>query len=122
MESIYFKTFIAILLAFVVYITGIFLRKKGEPYKKGTLAVHKISVVGLVVFVVLIYIQHFKAFDFEGIGLTIFILSSLFFIVAFISGVLLSFEKIVKYKWKWIHIISSVLTLLIIFVIWFYCH
>ncbi len=76
----------------------------------------------LIVFVVLIYIQHFKLLYFEGFGLFLFFLSDFVFVISFITGALLSFEKIASYKLKIIHRILSWLTLLFIPVIWLYCH
>ena len=71
---------------------------------------------------VLIYIQHFKLLHFEGFGLVLFIFSSLFFVIDFITGALLSFEKIASFKLKIVHRGLSWLTILFIPVIWLYCH
>jgi len=103
-------------------LSGVMLRKSGEPYKTGIFTLHKLSVVATIFFVVLIYIQHFKLLYFEGFGLSLFVFSGLVFIITFITGALLSFEKIASYKLKIVHRVLSWLTILFIPVIWLYCH
>lgn len=122
METTITKSIIAAVLTLIMILSGILLRKNGKPYKTGIFTLHKLSVVAIVVFIVLIYIQHFKLMQFEGLGLVLFILSCLFFIIDFITGALLSFEKIVSYKLKIAHRILSWITILFIPVIWLYCH
>lgn len=122
MESAITQSIIAAILAIVLILTGIILRKGGEPYKTSIFTLHKLAVVALVVFVVLVYIQHFKLFFFEGFGLFLFLLSGVLFAAAFFTGALLSFEKISSYKLQIIHRLTSWLTMLCIPVIWLCCH
>jgi len=122
METLFTKSIIAGLLMVLIIISGIFLRKGGEPYKTGTFALHKITVVAVILFVVLVYVEHLKMFRFNGTGLLLFLLSDLFLLVAFITGVMLNFEKTAHYRMKIFHRISSWLTVLMIPVIWWYCH
>jgi len=122
METILTKTIISGVLTLLLIISGIWLRKSGEPYKTSIFTLHKLSVVAIIVFVVLIYIPHFKLLHFEGLGLFLFTFSGFIFAVAFITGALLSFEKIASYKLKIVHRVLSWLTLLFIPAIWLYCH
>jgi len=122
MESAITQSIIAAILAIVLILSGIILRKGGEPYKTSIFTLHKLAVVALVVFVVLVYIQHFKLFFFEGFGLFLFLLSGVLFAAAFFTGALLSFEKISSYKLQIIHRLTSWLTVLCIPVIWLCCH
>jgi len=110
METLFTKSIIAGLLMVLIIISGIFLRKGGEPYKTGTFALHKITVVAVILFVVLVYVEHLKMFRFNGTGLLLFLLSDLFLLVAFITGVMLNFEKTAHYRMKIFHRISSWLT------------
>ena len=122
MESILNQSIISAILTLLIIISGIWLRKSGEPYKTGVFTIHKLCVVAVVIFVVLIYIRHFRLLNFEGTGLIFFILSGITFTIAFVTGALLSFEKTASYKMKIIHRILSWLTILFIPVIWLYCH
>ena len=122
MESTTTLSIITAALTLLMILSGIMLRKSGEPYKTVIFTLHKLSVIATIIFVVLIYIQHFKLFYFEGFGLILLILSDLTFIISFFIGALLSFEKIASYKLKIVHRILSWLTLLFIPVIWLYCH
>lgn len=122
MESAITQSLIAAIFAFVLILSGIILRKGGEPYKTSIFTLHKLAVLALIVFVVLVYIQHFKLFSFEGFGLFLFLLSGVLFAAAFFSGVLLAFEKTSSYKLQIIHRLTSWLTVLCIPVIWLCCH
>lgn len=122
METVLTKSIISGVLILLLIISGIWLRKSGEPYKTGIFTIHKLAIVAVAVFMVLIYIQHFKLLYFEGFGLFLFILSDLVFVIAFTTGALLSFEKIASYRLKIVHRFLSWLTLLFIPAIWLYCH
>ena len=122
METILTKSIIVAVLTLITIISGILLRKEGKPYKTGIFTLHKLAIIATVVFIILIYIQHFKLLSFEGAGLVFFILSSLIFLGSFISGAFLSFEKFSSFKIQITHRILSWLTILFIPVIWFYCH
>jgi 4-amino-4-deoxy-L-arabinose transferase-like glycosyltransferase len=122
MEQLVANSIISGILAIAVFISGIWLRKTGEPYKTGIFALHKITVVATAVFIVLIVIQHLRVLNFAGTGLILFVLSVIFFLVAFVSGAVLSFENTARDFLKIIHRISSVLVLIMVPVIWLYCH
>ena len=122
METVLTKTVISGVLTLLLIISGVWMRKSGEPYKTGIFTIHKLAITALTVFMVLIYIQHIKLFTFEGFGLFLFIISSLVFFIAFLTGALLSFEKIASYKLKIAHRVLSWFTILFIPVIWLYCH
>jgi len=116
------KTIIAAILFLIVIGSGTILRKRGEPYATIIFTLHKLSLVGIVVLVILIYIEHFKSFQFEGLGWILFLISGLSFTVSFITGALLSFEKFSSYRLKIIHRVLSWLTIVFIPVIWLVCH
>ena len=122
MESTITKSVITAILSVILILSGIMLRRSGEPYKTGIFTLHKLSIVAIVVFTVLIYVQHFKMLQFEGFGLFLFVLSGFVFVIAFITGALLSFEKTTSYKLKITHRVLSWLTFLFVPVIWLYCH
>lgn len=122
METVLTKTIISGVLILLTILSGIWLRKSGEPYKTGILTLHKLAIVALLVFLILIYINHLKTFEFSGTGYILFILSDIIFLAAFITGTLLSFEKISSYKLKIVHRLLSWVTILFIPVIWLYCH
>ena len=122
MEAITTNSIISGILTTIVLLSGIWLMKTGEPYKKIVFAVHKIGIAALTVFLVLIIMRHLQLFSFSGLGLTFFVLSILFYVIAFFSGAMLSFESVARDFLKTIHKISSALTLFMVPVIWLYCH
>ena len=122
MESVLTKSIIVLLLILITISSGILLRKKGKPYKAGIFTAHKLAIAAVVVLVVLIYIQHLQLFSFQGIGLALFILSSLILLISFVTGAVLSFEKFSTFKMQITHRIMSWLTILFIPIIWLVCH
>lgn len=109
-------------LFLISVISGIFLRVKGEPYNEVIFTVHKISIVAVTILLIIISINHFKALAIDGRGLVFFLPGSLMYLIAFISGSVLSIKKITGFLYKFIHMLSSVLLFLLIVVIWLYCH
>ena len=122
MESLLTKSFITLGLTLIIILSGILLRTVGKPYKAGIFTLHKLAVAAVVVFVVLIYIEHFKTIRFQGIGMFLFILSGLAFLISFISGALLSFENLSSFRMQIMHCVLSWLTILFIPIIWIVCH
>ncbi|MEZ5106347.1 MAG: hypothetical protein R2757_17730 [Draconibacterium sp.] len=122
MESILTKSIITAILTILLVLSGIMLRISGTPYKTSISATHKLSVVATIVFVVLIYKEHFRTICFEGVGWYLFVISSFVFVIAFVTGTLLSFEKAASYKLKIYHRLLSWVTFLFIPAIWLYCH
>ena len=115
MESLLTKSFITLGLTLIIILSGILLRTVGKPYKAGIFTLHKLAVAAVVVFVVLIYIEHFKTIRFQGIGMFLFLIS-------FISGALLSFENLSSFRMQIMHCVLSWLTILFIPIIWIVCH
>jgi hypothetical protein len=122
METILIKSTILLFLTIISILSGISLRRRGKPYKSGIFTIHKLAIASAVVLAVLIYIQHFKLLSFEGFGLVLFISSSLMFLISFVTGVALSFEKFSTFKIQITHRVLSWLTLMFIPVIWLICH
>lgn len=122
MESILTKTIIAGVFTLFLIVTGGLLKKSGEPYKVPTLIVHKLATLGVLVFLIIIVIQHAKDVDYGGLGTTLLILSGIFFIAALISGAIITKENAPKKLLIAIHKISSVLSIVMIPVIWIVCH
>ncbi len=122
METLLTKTLISGVLTLLIILSGIWLRKSGEPYQTLIFTLHKLAVATVTVFVILIYTSHFALIRFSGWGLLLFIVSDLIFIAAFTTGSLLSFDKTSSYKLKIVHRVLSWITVLFIPVIWLYCH
>lgn len=122
MDALTTHSVISAVLAIIVIITGILLMKTNETYNQIVFAVHKIAIAALTIFLVIIIANHLKVFYFSGLGFVFFILSAVFYVIAFISGAVLSFENTARDFLKAIHKISSVLTLIMVPVIWLYCH
>ena len=122
MESILTKTVIAGAFALFLFVTGGLLKKSGEPYKVPVLIVHKLATLGILVFLIIIVIQHSNTVDYGVLGTTLLILSSIFLIAAVISGGMVTKENAPKKALIALHKISSVLSVIMIPVIWIVCH
>lgn len=122
MESITLKTMLSALFLILTIVTGVLLKKSGEPYSKLSLAFHKIGITFSVVLVVLIIIQHLNEVVFDGIKPVLLIISGIFIVVAYVTGVMLTTEKKSTDFLKISHKIVSLLLIIMIPVIWVTYH
>lgn len=122
MESVVIQSVIAAFLAVLIISSGILLRKAGEPYKAGTFAIHKLSVIAVVVLIIIIYYRHLEIMNFRGTGFILFLLSDVLLVIAFVTGALLSFDRFSSIGLKLFHRFVSWTTFLFIPIIWLYCH
>ena len=98
------------------------MSKTGKPYHTAVFTVHKLSAVLMVIITVVLILDLNKNTGIIKLGWIFIVLSGLFFILAFITGALMSFEKPVKYIITTTHKImpylflaTSILTAIIIF-------
>ena len=122
MEQVTTLSIISGVLAILLILSGIRLRLSGEPYKFIMLNAHKLLSAGIIALLVIVTIQHQKEIDVGFKGISLFILSALFLITAIGTGGILTVESKSKNTIKILHRISSVLTVIMIPVIWLLCH
>ena len=105
------KLIISLVLLILIIIVGIVLHKTGKPYNTLLFNLHKLASVALVVIIVLLSVKYFKEID---AGLLFYIIlgfSSVSFIVLFISGAMMSLDRMHEIM-RIIHIISTILEII----------
>ena len=86
-----------ICLSFILMIiSGIWMSKTGKPYHTAVFTVHKLSAVLMVIFTVILILDINKNRGITNFEWILFIFTGLFFLLSFITGALMSFEKPVK--------------------------
>ncbi|HSV84986.1 MAG TPA: hypothetical protein VLH85_00325 [Levilinea sp.] len=94
--------------------SGIWLRNKGRPIPIGLLNLHKFIALATIALLVMIVRRIYLMTGIEPLMLIILILATLFFLIAVISGGLLSLEKPAATPMKIVHKCMPVLTALAI--------
>lgn len=86
-----------ICLSFILMIiSGIWMSKTGKPYHTAVFTVHKLSAVLMVIFTVILILDINKNRGITNFEWILFIFTGLFFLLSFITGALMNFEKPVK--------------------------
>jgi len=93
MENITVRIFLAIGFFVLMLLSGIWLRTKGKPYNKLIFTIHKIITLLTILFVARYVILVKNTIEMAQLTITLFWVSVAFFVISFISGALLSFEK-----------------------------
>lgn len=122
METITIYSVSSGILTLIIIITGIWLKKTGEPYKTVIFNIHKLAVVALTVFIVLIFLHHVEKPKFKEAASFMFGLSGVVYLITFVSGALLSFKKIIKHPWQRVHLAGSVILTVLGLLIWMFFH
>jgi NADH:ubiquinone oxidoreductase subunit 6 (subunit J) len=86
-----------ICLSFVlIIISGIWLSRNGKPYHTAAFTVHKLSALLMVIFAIVLILDLNKNRGVTNLEWILFIFSGILFLISFITGALMSFEKPVK--------------------------
>jgi hypothetical protein len=93
MENLTIRIVLAIGFFVLMLLSGIWLRRKGKPYNKLIFTIHKIIVLLTILFVARYIILLKNTVEMVQLTLTVMWITLAFFVVSFISGALLSFEK-----------------------------
>jgi len=109
MENLTVRIILAIGIFVLMLLSGIWLRTKGKPYNKLIFTIHKIMTLLTILFVAryLILLKNSVAMAQHTLNLMWVTLA--FFIVSFISGALLSFEKPMPDALTKLHRLSALL-------------
>jgi|LSQX01.3.fsa_nt_gb hypothetical protein len=84
------------LLLGIILVFGIYLHRMGRPYHPLWFNLHKLAALGLVVYATLMVIPLARAQGLEGLFLGLVILAVVSAIVLFVSGGLMSADKMHK--------------------------
>ena len=93
MRTIEVRIIINAILVLITIISGIWLSRLGRPLNTPLFTVHKIIAILAIVLTVIIIYQLQKNIDLTNTVLVLIIVSAVFFILAFVTGALLSFDK-----------------------------
>jgi hypothetical protein len=109
--NIILKISISGLLFLFSIVTGLLLHKSGRPLNTSIFTIHKLTAVGLVIFMVLLIYNFLKDTNIEITTLLLIIVAGLSFLALFVSGALLSIEKTTNKKKLLTHNIATLLAL-----------
>ena len=93
----------------LMLLSGIWLSRKGKPYNKLIFSVHKIITLLTILFVARYVILATKSVAMAQLTVTLFWVCVTFFVISFVSGALLSFEKPMPDALTKLHRISALL-------------
>jgi hypothetical protein len=93
MENLTIRIVLAIGFFVLMLLSGIWLRRRGKPYNKLIFTIHKIMTLLTILFAARYVILLKNSVEIAQLTLTMMWVALAFFIVSFISGALLSFEK-----------------------------
>jgi hypothetical protein len=113
MENLTIRIVLAISFFVLMLLSGIWLRTKGKPYNKLIFTIHKIMTLLTILFVTRYIILLKNSVEMVQLSVTFFWVSFAFFIISFISGALLSFEKPMPDALTKLHRLSALLVTLL---------
>ncbi len=116
MESLSSKIVFASIAFILMIISGIILSRLGHPLNKILFAFHKIFSLATIVLLVMVAISFLKLDERNLKILSLFYVAAGVLLISFISGALLSFEKVMPPFVTIIHRISSVLVVITVLV------
>ena len=96
MDSLSIKIILSGVLFTIIIISGFRLRKTGHPYNFIMVSVHKFSSLAIFVILIFIIFQLKDIYAVPGLAFNLIILSGILFVLALVSGGLLSAGKISK--------------------------
>ena len=87
------KTLIGSIILVFTIVSGIALSRGGRPLSTLLLTIHKLIGLGTIIFLAITVIKELKSIDSGKVILAMTLITGLFAVLLFVSGVLLSFEK-----------------------------
>jgi hypothetical protein len=109
MKTVEVRIIINVILVLVTIISGIWLSRLGRPLNTPLFTVHKIIALLTIILTVIIVYQLQKNIELSNIELILIIASAIFFLLAFVSGALLSFDKLAVGILQMIHKVTPLL-------------
>lgn len=109
MENLTIRIILAMGFFVLMLLSGIWLSRKGKPCNKLIFTIHKIITLLTILFVARYVILLKNSIEMAQLTINLFWVSVAFFVISFISGALLSFEKPMPEAVTKIHRISALL-------------
>jgi|GEM_PF-951374 len=106
------KAIISLILTLASIATGLWLHKGGRPLNQIIFTIHKILVIGLTVLTIINFNQLLKSAKINPLTKNVIALTSIVFLIVFVTGALLSFDKLLNPYTTMIHKISPYLLLI----------
>lgn len=101
--------------------TGVWTTKLGRPLNIIAFSLHKISALLTVILLILFVLKHNNTLGFEKPDWILIVITGLSILLGFVSGSLLSFDKLTNTFTKTIHKLVSLLTIIaLIFMIYLF--
>jgi hypothetical protein len=119
MEILTSRSILAVTFFLLMLLSGVALSRKGKPYHKTLFAVHKIATLLTIFFVARLIILVTQTAETVQPIVTLLWVSGALFVVSFVSGALLSFEKPMPAALTKLHRFSALLVTLLAAVIVF---
>ena len=110
-KNMIFKIVLLSIAYLIILISGIWMSREKRPLNTAVFSVHKIMAVLAIVLSVIIVLQSQATTDFGKNEILSVILSAALFLISFVSGALLSFDKLVNKFLQAVHKIASFLVL-----------
>jgi len=107
MKAIETRLILALCLFLFTIFSGIWLSKTGRPLNSGIFTLHKLLALAGTFLIVVSAYQLQKGLEINQLKIIFFVFSALFFLMAFITGALLSFDKTTNEVILIIHKIAS---------------
>lgn len=112
MDITQMKTLVAATGFILIFVSGFWLNKTGQPFSAGVLTLHKLLSVALIVYLVITVLNINKIAPLSQGELIACIVTGLLFLGAVVSGGVLSAVKNLSVVVQTLHMVLSVLTVL----------
>ena len=110
MSSNIIRIIITGVLFIIMSLFGIWLSNSGTPYNIVLLSVHKILALLTAIAIIVTMIYLLKGVEIKAFYIILIIVSGIIFLISFVSGVLLTFDKPVSALILNTHKITSIVT------------
>ena len=109
--KIEFRIVITAVLFLAMIISGVVLSKTGRPLNNLLFTIHKLVVIAAIIFMIYTVYLLQKNLELHSLELILIITTGLLLLITFVTGALLSFEKLVSEALQVIHKVTPFVTL-----------
>jgi len=113
MKTIEFRLAIDGLIFLIMILSGIWLSRKGKPYHKGIVALHKITALLAVVYTAILISHMLNGIQIPSVVWIAIIVTGILFILNLVSGALLTIEKPMPVSVLFIHRYTPILLIVL---------
>jgi len=95
-------------------LSGILLTSRGRPLNTAIFTFHKLLALGAIVYAIVVFVKLLRGIEAGPVAVCAVILSVLFLVILFISGALLSFDKMVNGLLLTLHKVTPILSVVFV--------